>query len=105
MPGELGIADKGFVGAERLLVPFKGRELTNDQREWNTKLASVRILAERTNGVIKKFLAFGRRWRGDYDYHRQAFVFICPMVNIHIDLHPLQPNLIALLRSRDAQEA
>lgn len=94
---ERGIADKGYIGAARLLVPYRGEFLTADKVEWNRKVASVRILTERTNGLLKKFLAFNTRWRGSYTLHRLAFRFIAHLTNIDIELHPIQPYLNTLL--------
>lgn len=30
LPGEFGVADKGYVGGQSLKVPFKGRNLTQE---------------------------------------------------------------------------
>lgn len=103
--GELGIGDKGYVGGKSLLVPFKGGNLTPDQNLWNRQLASVRILTERTNGLIKKFLAFGQNWRGDFNLHRRAFKMICHMINIHIELHPIQKVINPLLEPFNEEAA
>lgn len=104
LPNELGVADKGYEGARKLLTPYKGWKLTEDQVTWNKNLSSVRMLTERTNGLIKKFNAFMHRWRGDYHLHQRAFMFIAHMVNVQIELHPIQRTLNSLLGPAEEDE-
>jgi hypothetical protein len=87
---ELGIADKGYTGGERLLTPFKGSrcKLTKQQNDWNALLAHVRITTEQANGRIKNFSAL-RWWRAKLDLHWAAFMVVCNFVNMSLMYEPI----------------
>ena len=52
------LADKGYIGEEKFVIPFKGKkeELTEYQTYVNRKIGKVRVLIENSIGRIKKFL-------------------------------------------------
>lgn len=54
-------ADKGYTGAgERVVVPYRGRNLPEEKRQHNHVVNSVRALVERGFSVLKRWAIFRR---------------------------------------------
>jgi hypothetical protein len=67
-PGVSLLADSGFQGLchPGLCLPVKGtrkRPLTGEQRQWNTLLASVRVVVEHSIGGMKRYNAVAGVYR------------------------------------------
>jgi hypothetical protein len=52
---ELGIGDKGYEGESRIITPFKGDYLTQQQRRFNKIVRRKRQIIERVNSRLKDF--------------------------------------------------
>jgi hypothetical protein len=55
---EVVLADLGYVGARHCVVPFKGRDLTDEQRRFNTVFGLVRSRIERMFAYFDLFRIF-----------------------------------------------
>ena len=67
-PGVSLLADSGFQGLRHpgLCLPAKGtrkRPLTDEQRQWNTLLAGVRVVVEHAIGGMKRYNAVAGVYR------------------------------------------
>jgi len=67
-PGVSLLADSGFQGLRHpgLCLPHKGtrkRPLTGEQRQWNTLLASARVVVEHGIGGMKRYNAVAGVYR------------------------------------------
>lgn len=40
--GEYGLADKGYEGVDKLLTPWKGKELDDARKSWNFIIENLR---------------------------------------------------------------
>jgi hypothetical protein len=92
LPGEKGLADKGYVDAainDRIIVPFKGSYLTQDEKLFNRCCSAVRITVERTNGLIKGFNVMRHAFRHGIIFHNLVFHVVCNLVNLRIRIQPL----------------
>lgn len=89
-PGEILIADKGYIGeGDHILTPF--RKPTTDYEQYiNSEIYRRRIIVENTIGRIKKFGCLQQSWRQDLSLHEVAFRVICNIVNIDIGIRPLR---------------
>jgi len=85
LPGELILADKGYVGEDLLLTPIRQPV---DENEWNVnrELSSVRIIVEHTIGRIKFFRSMSEPWRHELFFHHFVFRVICNLVNVDMML-------------------
>lgn len=102
LPGEKGLADKGYVGRDiedRITTPFKGA-LTSDQEAFNRALSTIRITVERVNGLIKSFGILSQSFRHDIELHSMLFGVICDLVNLRLKIFPLTHRVHPLLQSR-----
>lgn len=90
-PGEWGMGDKGYIGAARLLCPFKGKwaNLLPDQQQFNRELGQLRVLVERTIGRIKTFKCLVAKWHHHLDLHPFAFAVCAHLTNISLIDSPL----------------
>ena len=83
-PNEFIIGDKGYVGENWILVPFKGSDLSLEQRGWNHGMHSARAQVEITIGWIKNFKAMAMDWREEWDKNAMCFRVCCFIVNMSI---------------------
>lgn len=72
-PGELALADLGYMGEnDHFLVPYKGPK-DKYGREVNYVIQRKRQEIERITQRIKNFSCFRQEWRGhDYDFHQKC---------------------------------
>jgi len=90
-PFEIVLADKGYQGHHKCLTPFKGKNISSDQKAFNEVLASVRIMVECTIKRIKQFGVLGSRGRFhcSVEKHDGVFNVSCQITNICFQLQPV----------------
>lgn len=107
-PGELGLGDKGYQGAEGLITPkkkSKRAKLTEEEKNANALIAKVRIIVERTIGRIKSFGCLNMRWRSAIELHHKYFTIICHLVNLSFDVRPLSKEPHPILKVTPEDQA
>jgi len=89
LPGELLLADKGYIGEDLFLTPMRQPE---DEAEWDTNrdLSSVRDLVENVIGRVKVFQCTQQKWRHEIDLHLVMFEVVCNLANLEMMLHPMR---------------
>ena len=87
LPGELVLADKGYIGDESIVTPVR-RPATDDEWETNRALSSVRELVEHSIGRLKVFKCLTTPWRHDLTLHPIVFMLICNIMNLEFTFHP-----------------
>lgn len=100
-PGELGLADKGYQGANGLITPkkkTKRAKLTEEEKKANAFISTVRIIVERTIGRIKSFGCLNMRWRSAIELHHKYFTIVCHLVNLSFDVRPLSQEIHPILK-------
>jgi hypothetical protein len=95
LSGEWLLADKGYQGDSRILVPFKGKweDLTPWQQTFNRIVGSVRVLVERSIGRIKRFSCLKVPWRHDISLHMIAFTVCAQLAQIGIVVNALEKQI------------
>ena len=91
-PEEHIMADKGFQGLEehhKTILPFKGKQLPQEQQLYNNHLASTRIVVENCIRAIKEWKICGLCLRTNscelqntLAYHNRNWVICAAMVNL-----------------------
>lgn len=92
LPGERGLADKGYVKnsiSDKIIYPFKAPNTEPGHLLFNRALSAVRILVERTNCLIKQFKILSVPFRHKVALHATVFSVICNLVNIRLTIFPL----------------
>ncbi|KAJ4456369.1 hypothetical protein PAPYR_267 [Paratrimastix pyriformis] len=102
LPHELVLADGGFRGTahRRTVLPFRHRDLDDDQRVYNHIQRSVRVIVENVFRLVKQFefcrTAFPRPTVGlRLDLHRRATGAIIKLIRTWVSLEPVirhEPN-------------
>lgn len=103
-PDELGLADKGYEGAEGLLTPKKkkkSQQLTEEEKKVNAIISTVRIIVERTIGRIKNWGCMSLKWRGNMEEHWKYFQVVANLVNLSFDIRPLSRTAHPILKVDD----
>lgn len=101
LPGERGLADKGYVKnsiSDKIIYPFKAPNTEPGHLLFNRALSAVRILVERTNGLIKQFKILSVPFRHHIALHSTVFSVVCNLVNIRLNVFPLVKEPHKLLR-------
>jgi hypothetical protein len=87
----LFVGDKGFQGIcdihANSITPFKkprNRELTADQKRFNSKLSKFRILIEHVNRRIKRFKILQIRYRNKQRKHLLRISLVCGINNYEL---------------------
>lgn len=83
------IGDKGYIGSELIITPHRGRNLTEDQKEFNSVINKSRALIERSFGRLKIFGILVKPYRNDINSHEMIFDICLNLTNINIFYHPL----------------
>ena len=90
------IADKGYIGEEYVVTPRKkprGRELEEEDKDFNRNINSARAAIENINQRLKTYAILGNVYRGDIDdLHKitkitQVVAAIC---NMNLNKHPIR---------------
>lgn len=90
-PTKLLLGDKGYIGeSSRILAPYKGSNLTADQRRLNYKISRIRQDIERVNKRLKDWKLMEFKWRsGDYIFHGICVNVISRLLNLQFEINPL----------------
>ena len=89
-PGGEIIADGGFRGNERFIIPYRRAELTTPTRlRHNQRLQSLRWVVEAAFSRLKSFGALAHVYRHRLSMHKLVFLAIVALYNIDIVYHPL----------------
>ena len=91
---ELVLANKGYQGDEKCVVPYRGHGYGFHHQNcakcnYNFELSSVRIIVERAFGRVKMFRCLSTRWRHELRLHQVAFYFVAELCNVINKFHPL----------------
>lgn len=91
---EWTVRDKGYIGITNAMVPNKGRNLTYDQRLWNSAINSVRVEVERCIHEIKIYNCLRLPWRHEITLHGKVFAICGHLANIRMRDEPIRhyPN-------------
>ncbi len=89
LPGELILADKGYIGDNIMIHPFRPAR-TEEEQQFNAAISSLRQIVEHTYNRIKIFNFTQQKWRHDLNLHPMAFKVIVHSLNIEFDLHPVR---------------
>lgn len=86
---EYMLADKGYIGASKLITPVRSPE-TADELRLNSKVCRVRQHIERINKRIKDWRLAASCWRSfNYGSHQLCMSVICKLVNEMLVEEPL----------------
>lgn len=88
LPGEMILADKGYIGDTQIIHPFKPT-ISDEEKEFNSAISSIREIVEHTIGRIKNFNFTQQKWRHDLKLHPIAFKVICNVLNIEFEFNPV----------------
>jgi hypothetical protein len=89
LPGELVLADKGYVGAApQVMAPFRPAR-NAAQEEFNHAIKTHRYIIENLIGRIKVFGFASQRWRHNILLHEMCFKTVAHLVALDIRFRPL----------------
>jgi hypothetical protein len=97
-PGEAGMVDKGFEGADKgldvlLIIPKKDRKTnpcTEADKARNRLIARYRIVVEHANAQLNRFTVLRQVYRGDRGRHSQMVRVVAVLVNRRTRVTPLK---------------
>ncbi|KAJ4458070.1 hypothetical protein PAPYR_6339 [Paratrimastix pyriformis] len=95
-PGEEVVADLGYVGFRRAVLPKKrapGGELTDADQQHNFRHRMVRANVEHYFSRVKSFSAFSSPWRNRLFLHKPALLVVCNPHNPPPSLPTDRPSL------------
>ncbi|CAF2965385.1 unnamed protein product [Rotaria sp. Silwood2] len=90
------IGDKGYIGEEYVVTPRKkhhGRELTNEDKDFNHEINSARAAIENINQRLKTYGILGGVYRGDIDdFHKMTKItqVVSALCNTNLNKHPVR---------------
>jgi len=79
------IADLGYLGVSAIEIPIKkpkGKDLTEEQKQFNKKLAKRRIIVEHSIGKMKIFQILSQRFRNPLPKHSLIFKNVAGINNL-----------------------
>ena len=84
-----GLADSGYQGISKIWssveTPYKkprGGELSDEEKEFNSLLGSIRVAIEHVNAWLKRFRMIKDRYRGNIKDLWKVILFTCAAFNI-----------------------
>lgn len=87
------LADSGFIGLSQVIHPYKRtpkKDLTLEQREFNTRLATQRVICERWYARLKRRCRImAETYHNDRDVYANYFRLCAALTNLHILSNPL----------------
>lgn len=95
-PGELVLADMGYIGHDQFITPFK-KPTTLFEDLLNAMISNQRWIVEHVLARFKVFKCLSEPWRHDLDLHPITFFVIAEIVNIDTHAFPVRKNYILLL--------
>lgn len=87
------IADKGYIGEENVIIPRKkphGRELTNEDKEFNREINSARAAIENLNQRLKAHAILSGVYRGPINnFHKATKIVqvVSALCNLNLNKH------------------
>ena len=90
------IGDKGYIGEEYVVTPRKkphGRELTDEDKNFNWDINSARAAIENINQRLKTYAILGNVYRGSIDdFHKATKLVqvVCALCNLNLIKHPIR---------------
>ncbi|CAF4011899.1 unnamed protein product [Rotaria sordida] len=90
------IADKGYIGEQYVITPKKkqrGRELTDDEKNFNRDINSARAAIENINQRLKTYAILGSVYRGavdDLDKITKIIQVVAALCNLNMTKHPIR---------------
>ncbi|CAF1468216.1 unnamed protein product [Rotaria sordida] len=90
------IGDKGYIGEEYVVTPRKkshGRELTDEDKNFNHDINSARAAIENINQRRKTYAILGGVYRGTIDdFHKATKIVqvVCALCNLNLIKHPIR---------------
>jgi len=87
--GEMLIGDKGYAGHESIITPYKGRNISEDEKHFNRVIGSARVIIEHSFGRLKNFNILNHPFRNNLDDHQLFFEICVNLTNINIMFSPM----------------
>ncbi|CAF4592828.1 unnamed protein product [Rotaria sp. Silwood2] len=90
------IGDKGYIGEEYVVTPRKkphGRELTQEDKDFNRDINSAKAAIENINQRLKTYAILGGVYRGPVDnFHKITKIIqvIAALCNLNLNKHPIR---------------
>ncbi|KAJ6253568.1 hypothetical protein M0813_12981 [Anaeramoeba flamelloides] len=91
------LADKAYIGIQhncQAIIPIRkprNRELTENEKSFNKRVSSDRILIENYYARLKnKFKILSYRYRGSITEYKKIFEICCALTNFDVQLRPLR---------------
>ncbi|CAF1337255.1 unnamed protein product [Rotaria sordida] len=90
------IDDKGYIGEEYVVTPRKkphGRELTDEDKNFNRDINSARAAIENINQRLKTYAILGSIYRGAIDdFHKITKIVqvVSALCNMNLNKHPIR---------------
>ncbi|CAF4727310.1 unnamed protein product, partial [Rotaria sp. Silwood2] len=85
-----------YIGEEYVVTPRKkhhGRELTNEDKDFNHEINSARAAIENINQRLKTYGILGGVYRGDIDdFHKMTKItqVVSALCNTNLNKHPVR---------------
>jgi len=86
------LGDKAYYGASNIYVPFKGKNLTLIQEDYNKFISKNRIIIERSFGRLKNFRILQYKYKGLIENHKHIANVLVQIHNILLEFRPLINN-------------
>jgi len=85
-PNEMLLGDKGYIGEEEFLCPIKAKweNLTEEERDYNSKIAKIRVRVEHAFGKLKRLNCLSDIWRHSLQEHEPVFTVCCHLMNLEM---------------------
>jgi len=91
---ELGIADKGYEGVTKVLTPWKGNDLSKEQKDWNYTINCHRALVENAFSRLKLFKRLNGPVMKKNRESVHKIVYTCAqLTNMDIKFRPLRKHV------------
>jgi len=81
---EFLLADSDYQGNPLMIVPYKGKNLTENQKDFNSVLSQKRVIVENIFAKIKIFNCLLIPWRNDIHLHHTVWNVICHVTNLKL---------------------
>jgi len=92
------IADKGYIGEEYVITPKKkpqGRDLTDEENNYNHDINSARAAIENVNQRLKTYAILGGIYRGtidDFDKITKIIQVVSALCNMKLNKYPIRKS-------------
>jgi hypothetical protein len=94
------LEDKGYIGVEeevRVITPYKGNNLTQEETNFNKKIGTDRVIIENFYGRMKLTSGLIRnKYKGSHADYDAIFEIACGLTNILLTLYLHNAQFFAL---------